>query len=320
MIPSTAHFIWFGTELPWVHALAIRTAALRGGFDRVVLHHADPLDSTRWWPWLNETRGFEARTLDPAAVLGACPDGDRLQALFAKLSQPAARANMVRAGILYSEGGVYLDLDTVTLKSLDALRASSGVFCGEEHIVFPSWVKQSRSPAIKGRAYLQTALRDLLRRAPRGYLGFDRIADWYPRAVNNAVFGAAPGHPFVATLLTNMLALPPSQQLVRFALGTHLLQQTVADWDNHVEPAHGPLVVHRPAVFYPLGPEISEHWFRATRSPDLSRVAGAETRIVHWYASVRTKALVPRITPDYVRAHRSSQLFSAMVAPLLDET
>jgi hypothetical protein len=29
LIPPVAHFIWFGKQLPWVHALAIRSAALR---------------------------------------------------------------------------------------------------------------------------------------------------------------------------------------------------------------------------------------------------------------------------------------------------
>ena len=42
-IPLTAHFVWFGAALPWVNVLALRSAAERGGFDRVVLHHDEDL-------------------------------------------------------------------------------------------------------------------------------------------------------------------------------------------------------------------------------------------------------------------------------------
>src|SRR5690606_16568346 len=114
MIPSLAHFIWFGRDLPWVHVLALRSAARRGGFERLVLHHADDLSGTRWWPDVQAIAGLETRPLDAEAVLGAVPDlGGRLVDLYRRLTQPAGRANMVRAALLAAEGGVYLDLDTV---------------------------------------------------------------------------------------------------------------------------------------------------------------------------------------------------------------
>jgi hypothetical protein len=40
-----------------------------------------------------------------------------------------------------------------------------------------------------------------------------------------------------------------------------------------------------------------------------------ETRVVHWYASVRTRVLTSRIDPDYVRAHAGRQLFSDLALP-----
>jgi hypothetical protein len=42
-------------------------------------------------------------------------------------------------------------------------------------------------------------------------------------------------------------------------------------------------------------------------------VLSAETRVVHWYASVRTKARVASITPAYIREHRNRELYSALV-------
>jgi hypothetical protein len=44
----------------------------------------------------------------------------------------------------------------------------------------------------------------------------------------------------------------------------------------------------------------------------LDAVLSAETRVVHWYASVRTKSRVALIDPDYVRNHRENQLYSAL--------
>ena len=54
-----------------------------------------------------------------------------------------------------------------------------------------------------------------------------------------------------------------------------------------------------------------------------ARLAGAlsifsgDTRIVHWYASVRTKKIVPQIDPAYVRRNARTQLFSALALPFV---
>jgi hypothetical protein len=109
-----------------------------------------------------------------------------------------------------------------------------------------------------------------------------------------------------------MSEVPRSRQLVRYELGTTLLQSTLADHRGR------DVVVHGPEVFYPLGPEISEHWFRRTQDPRPSEVLGPTTRVVHWYASVRTRSVVKEADPDYVRSHAPYQLFSALVLPWLD--
>ena len=97
MIRAQAHFIWFGSDLPWIYGLAIRSVALRGELDRVVLHHADSLAGTAGWRLALQTSGVEARLLSPEAVLEAAqPWGPRLVDLYRRLAQPAARANMLQ--------------------------------------------------------------------------------------------------------------------------------------------------------------------------------------------------------------------------------
>jgi hypothetical protein len=100
---------------------------------------------------------------------------------------------------------------------------------------------------------------------------------------------------------------------VRYALGVHLLQRAVAEWsgpDAHVEP---------PEVFYPLGPEISEHWFRERRVAAPDEVVTARTLLVHLYASVRVREKIERVDPAWVRAHAKTELFSALAVGILED-
>lgn len=317
MIPAVAHFIWFGSELPWANALAIRSAALRGGFDAVVLRHADDLSHNDIWPELQALPGFEARRIDEKAILGATGSGgEALLEIYRRLDHPAARANMLRAAILYNEGGVYLDLDTVTLRPMAELRNSCGAFCGEEYVLpLLSSLPPGYHPLALAPKLIRFAarIREMCRRLPNGWRYFRLIERWYPRCANNAVLGAEPRHPLIRRLLDGMIAMPKSKQRVRFALGVDLLQKTLAQSE---EPDFRLLP---PRAFYPLAPVISHHWFQILSGrPSLDAVLDPETLVVHWYASIDTRKILPRIDADYVREHADRQLFSALVLPLLD--
>lgn len=311
MIPAVAHFVWFGTALPWVHLLAMRSAVRAGGFERAVLHHADDLSGAEWYPALVAEPGVELRPLDAEAALRRTPHPDVLVEIYRRLEAPAARSNMVRAAILWAEGGVYLDLDTVTVAPLDDLRRD-GAFCGAERVALPRTVTGSRDPRRWAGALVRLGARDVLRRVPGGWRAFRRIEGLYPAAANNAVLAAEAGHPFVGRLLKGMTEVTPDRQTVRFALGTHLLQEVVS------EARPGEVTVHPPEVFFPLGPEISEHWFRTVERPRLEQVLARETRVVHWYASVRTRALAPQVDPTTIRARQAQELFSCMAARFID--
>ena len=312
MIPATAHFIWFGPKLPYIYILGIRSAVLRGGFEQVVLHHSDDLSATPHWDSLVGLESFEARPLREEFLVEAHGElGDRLLTLFRELTAPAARANLMRAAILAHEGGVYLDTDTVTWRDVTPLRERAAVFCGEEHITLPSEVKNSGNPFKLGRAYWQNVVRDVYRRLPGGWRGFREYEKRMPRAVNNAVFACEPGHPFAMELLQRMVDMPEERKLVRFALGTHLLQQVVADYEGD------DLEVHPPSVFYPLGPEVSQHWFTDGTAGDVDEMIQSDTFIIHWYASVRTKAIVPQLNPDSIRGWAETKALCKAALPFI---
>ena len=309
-IPPVLHFCWIGRTLPWAYAFALLSAAERSQLPEIILHHTDELEDGEAIGVLRAARGIRLSRLDPASLLRDSGDrlglGDGLAALYRRLADPVQRADVLRAAILYMTGGIYADLDTVTVASLRPLLGAEA-FVASERIVWPQAARRSRSPTLLARAIALDLLRKLCRRLPDGWLVFRRVERLYARSVNNAVMGAVPGAPLMAATLRAMVELAPARQTAPYGLGPHLLVDVVGSIGRpHVTIEHT-------KVFSPLAPEISEHWFRHARTVDLGRVLAAETRIVHWYASVRTRARVAAIDPAYIARHRTHQLYSALV-------
>jgi hypothetical protein len=305
MIPRVAHFVWLGRKIAWVYALGVISAARRGGFDRVLLHHTDALEANSSLVELQAEPRVELVPLDALGVVEAA-GGPNLADRYRELERPAARVNLLRIALLARDGGVYLDADTVTLASFAELTSAGGLFCGEERLVFPGSAGTGVLSRLRPGALIRTGARDVMRRLPRGDRLFRRVERAYPKAVNNAVLGAEPGHPFLRALIDRALALSEDERRVRYAFGTHLLQSLAAEWD-----APG-LRVLPPPVFYPLGPEISEHWFRRRPGARLEDVLAEDTLLVHWYASVRTERYVAAIDRAWIAEHANDRLFAAL--------
>ncbi len=308
-IPARAHFCWIGTRLPWACAFAILSAAKRSDLPEIVLHHTDVLDEDAALAALRQTPRVRLSRVAPIDYLLRAEQklgaGEGLTAIYHRLTRPAARIDLLRAAILYLEGGLYLDMDTITIRSLLPL-LDTRQFVGCEFIIWPHFARTSRSPLIWVRSLSLDLIRKLMRRMSHGWRLFRTVESFCYRGINNAVMGAEAGSPLFEDYLRAMLALPPQRQPQPYALGPDLLQDVVGRYGR------GDLTIQPPHVFYPLPPEISEHWFRIRRNVRLDAVLSAETRVVHWYASVRTQSWVALIDPDFVRAHRESQLFSAL--------
>ena len=315
-IPTRVHFCWIGPVIPWAYVFAVLSAAEQGGLPRVTLHHTDRLADGPERRALAAARGVALAPLDPEPCLRevgrSIGVGEALVTLYRAVSAPVARADILRAAILHRDGGIYLDLDTVTVATLRPLLAARH-FVGTEFIVWPQRARQSRSPLMLTRHLALDVVRKACRALPRGWRAFRLVEDFYVRGVNNAVMGAEPGSSFVASYLRAMCAVPPDRAGRPYALGPTLLQEVV-DRGRDAD-----LTIHAPSVFYPLAPEISEHWFRRRGAATPASVLSSRTRVVHWYASVRTRALVLDITPDYVRAHRATQLYSMLVHACLPD-
>jgi hypothetical protein len=312
MIPPVAHFVWLGTTFPWLNALAVVSAAKAGGFERIVVHASDDLEGASHARHLQRFSSIEVRRIDLAAL--ACAAGEqasRVEALYAGMTSAAARSDVLRTLILAAEGGVYLDVDTVTIAPFDELRRSPA-FVGQELICFPEWSTRRHSIGERGRAYGLSALRAALSRLPEGYLLFARLQHLYSLAVNNAVLGSEPAHAFIRAYLEAMLSMPADVARRRFAIGPDLLARVCRE-----QTASG-LALLPPSYFFPLGPVISESWWSRSATADLARVLSDETVTVHWYASVRSRKLAERVDPSYVKQHRDHQLFSKLAARYVD--
>lgn len=315
-IPPRLHFCWIGSVLPWAYVFAVLSAAARSGLPEIILHHTDILEEGDTLSALRNAAGVSLSRLDPIDCLSAAGSrlglGDRLVGLYRRLDDPVKRSDVLRAAILYGMGGIYADLDTVTVASLRPL-LDNVAFVGAEVIVWPPAVRASRSPVLFGRHLALDLLRKVFRWLPGGWKAFRQLERYYVRSINNAVMGAEGGSQLMAAYLRAMVELAPERQNAPYALGPHLLCDVVAGL------APEQVVVQDPELFYPLPPEISEHWFRRVRSADLERALSVETRIVHWYASVRTRSRVALIDPAYVRRNRDRQLYSALVCSCIPE-
>ena len=309
-IPPCVHFCWIGPRLPWAYVFAILSAAERSQMRDVILHHTDPLEDGPQLRALKSAARVQLVRIEPLAYLTPIAERlgleDRLAELYQSISSPLMRSDILRVAILYRQGGIYLDLDTITTASLLPL-LDLQVFVASEFIVWPHFVLNSRSPVLWARVITLDLLRKLLRAIPQGWRFFRRIEKFYFRGVNSAIMGAEANAPLLAAYLCAMVQLSPERKLQPYALGPDLLQEIV---DR--APGDG-LTIQEPQVFAPLGPEISEHWFRHSANPCLNEVLYPETRLVHWYASVHGRSGVAQISPDYVNAHRANQLYAALV-------
>lgn len=313
-IPSHAHFIWIGPQLPWFAGLAIRTALRAWPEARVTLWATHDLARDAQVTLLRDDARFELTRLDEQGLFDGADRAlpvDMLARLFAELSQPAARANIARLLILARFGGVYLDTDTVTLRPLTPLLAR-GAFCGLEHVVWPISRRGHRVYRVLGGP-AREVVRYACAMLPLGEVLFERVSPWYDTAANNAVLGCSPGHPFVVQALRYVESLSESERRLRYRLGTHLLQHALDTWGATYDVSVLP-----PAHFYPLGPQISRQYFRPRSSASLDlalrHVVRPETYVIHWYASVSELAPYDEAR---ARAERDRTLFGRITARAL---
>ncbi|HKO89985.1 MAG TPA: glycosyltransferase, partial [Polyangiaceae bacterium] len=208
-------------------------------------------------------------------------DVARLKQIWHSVESHVTRSNLARAILLYRHGGIYLDTDVLVVRDFDLLRRHHA-FLGTERVVWPAWACRGWSAQRLFKSPLLDLLRKLSATQRDGEWLIRKTANWYPTAVNGAVLGARPEHPFLAELLRKTCQVPEAKWPLKHRLGTHVLQDTVAAYQG------SDLEILTPDAFYPLGPEVSRQYFRPQRNPVefARRILRPTTCAIHWYASV----------------------------------
>jgi hypothetical protein len=302
-IPNRLVFVWFGSTLPITASIAIRSAVRWCRPDEVLLVHEGLSSAQPEVAALLDLPGLRLADAGPDWFDGIA-QAATLRALWAELEAPAARSNVLRLAVLFRLGGIYLDTDTICVRDLAPLRRHPG-FCGTEVLALPADLANSRNPLRWVAAGARVGVRAALARTPGGQRLFSRLTAVYPKAVNNAVLGASAGNALIGEAFARIEEISPAQRLRRFRLGTHLLQELTG---NRSGPA---MHVLAPEAFYPLGPEISMHWFRRDSAEHLGELVGPRTFVVHWYSSLE-KNLAKPISASWIREDVERTAFAAL--------
>ena len=308
MIPDRYHFVWFGRQLPLFAQLAMRSVLVRNPGAELIAWHGPELSSEERAEL--SSAGIEFRPIDVEGLIQTAGLADTgLLSYYRALTQPAALSNVVRLLVLYAEGGVYLDTDTLTLKDLTPLRREAG-FCGLEHILWPREKLTKRSPYFWTVGPALEVWRTVSSALAQGYRLHRRSLRWYSQAANNAVLGFERHHPFLQAALQAIPRLPREDAQKRYRLGTHLLQQTLAERANEV-------TCFAPSYFYPLGPIASRHFFKERTDLDrvLPQVIRPETHVVHWYTSVSDLRSRDR---KHIENRRDRSIYARLCAEVLE--
>lgn len=296
MIPEKIHFVWSGKSFPFAFALAILSAREQHPGWEIVLHVGEEPES----PWWDRVKGLGTlRHEDPEAILAAVPDfGRDLVDLHRRVpaDYPAGKSNLVRLAILLSEGGWYLDTDTICLRPLSDVSVHGSVV-GEEWVwdhdqervvsgyrlrMTPSLIAfcLSWAAAKTGIASSNGLVERTLRRL------------WGKLELNNAILACEPGDSWIQRLLELALEQNPT---IRFALGPGLVN---LGWEC---PGDAALPLRTPPeVFYQFPPSQTTRYFRGSQD-DIP----ANAAILHWCSS-NHKDLVRELTPELVERRADS--------------
>jgi hypothetical protein len=320
MIPNRYHFIWFGRAFPLTHALAIRSVAATSAPEAIVLHTSDDLRGQPEFDALGaDVPALVVRPIDVASLLDepGVPEPASLRAIWDQLLARRlwfALADILRHLVLHHEGGVYLDLDTITVRDVRPLLSAPG-FCGRERILVDAAVYRRASRWRYFRTVPLDVARWICSRTEGGIRRFARLADLYLAAINNAVLALPPRHPLAREALRRVPERIPALEQRRPTLGPDLLQDLI-DGEQRSD-----VTVFGPSHFYPLGPQMALQLFRlranaAAVDRALGDAIGPETYVVHWYNDNLKKLARP---PDRASIDELAdrQMFSRLARPFL---
>ncbi len=310
LIPNQYFYIWSGSSFPFLNLLAVKSLLLADNSATAVVYMVGPEPQNEIFENLRGLERVSIVAIEPEDIFSQLPsDLKGVGTIFHKIpeSSASARSNILRYALLYLNGGVYLDFDTVLTRSLSDL-AVHQCFIGEENV----WVGDE--DRVAGKWWVCVYPRNLfwlaswlLRRADSawfsGKLQLARTlkktdAVWSTKQPNNAVMGAVAESPFIRELL---LACLDTDFTVRYATGPTLVSQVAAHFPHLVSV----LPVN---YFYSVAPGESFRFFA-----DQTLTLPPEAYLIH-YAASNHKKLIPTIDATCVWTRSTHTVMAELIA------
>ncbi len=321
-IPNHFVFVWNNDSLPYSVYLAIRAVAARAEPEAIHLLKGPALDGAENFERLRREVGCLRSIdveLDAWLEQAALPCSSELRAAHAFLQERqlhSAVADLLRALYLYVNGGIYLDTDTIALRTFAPLLPAGG-FVAQEHILVDSEAFKRNSRWRYFRTAPLTLFRALCSHAAWGVGLFQAVARLYTVAIHNATMGFRPRHPLMRDLLLRIAQRYPDRLKRYSLLGSDALQDLMA------ETAYPDVVVLPPRCFSPLGPVMTYQYFHRRRSTTLAklerRLIREDTYAVHWCNNGTNVSVVPQNDEDLAYL-KDRQLFSRLAAGAMAAT
>ena len=310
LIPNKYFYIWSGNSFPYLNLLAVKSLLLAEPNATVVVFIVGPEPQNENFENLRVLERVSVVGIEPENIFSQLPsDIKGVGTIFHKIpeSSASARSNILRYALLYLNGGVYLDFDTVVTRSLSGL-AGHQCFIGEENV----WVGDE--DRVAGKWWVCIYPRNLfwltswlLRRADSAWFsgklqmsrrlkGTDAV--WSKQQPNNAVMGAVAESPFIRELL---LACLDADFTVRYATGPTLISQVAMNFPQ--------LVSVLPAdYFYSVAPGESFRFFS-----DQTLTLPSEAYLIH-YAASNHKKLIPTIDATCAWTRSTGTVMAELIA------
>lgn len=321
MIPKTAHFVWIGNSLDWPYLYALASAYETGGFDQVILHHTDELQGEAITVFKKCYSSIIFKLTCTNTLFQEVGDrGNALIELYNQLPEYSSKTDLIRLVVLYIYGGVYIDLDTLTLKPFESyLDTCEGFFGMELGGIGEGFLETRPGARIAYNAHhtkksrkSKTALLKLFKyfcaKKSNGWKFFFRYQKYYLHNVNNAVLGAIAGAEWVNHLINTALSMPLSQSTRRLELGPKLLQREMMNCQSKK------IKIFSPEIFYVLPALISQHWFKKNDMGQFENII-KNSHIIHWYASWIKKSTLEKLNPDEVISQADTIPYCHLVKP-----
>ena len=153
-IPNIIHFVFGLSDDPadrqlfLFHFLAVKSAAMVNRPDRILFHYGyEPVGE--WWEQIKQL--VEPRVVEVPQHIHGKP-----------LMHFAHKSDVLRLQVLQEFGGIYLDLDTISVRSLAPLR-KHGFVIGKQTVIFPwNWKQRLKKCLLEGTGrYLRRPIEGL---------------------------------------------------------------------------------------------------------------------------------------------------------------